>query len=298
MIRTREESFVVEQAPRDAYVAGMKNAGTRTLTARETRLLQWQAYGGLVLGVVAGVALPELFRRGPWAEGATFWSTLLLIAAVVAFLASLVFVGPALRTLRAGYVFLYRGAVRPLGAFDGNQVELFGNKPAPDEIVVMADRRTVFQVDGTLQLRPLPLMRPSFVAGDRGPDTRPLSELERRELREISRGYLRLNLPALLQVISSPMAMLVVARRMGLLERWGEMPFVVVAVALIAIVVAAHWSPFRFARRLRKDLAAGTLADGRLASGVPWLSEGDVATWRLARPRTSLFLDVKALLKL
>lgn len=260
-------------------------------------MLALLGYGGGGLGTLGGLFLLELVRNSAWLRslGGGLILPLLAIASMVALVFASMVAGPALRSLRRKKVLVFRGPVLRLGAFDANQKRLFENRPYPDEMIVMANRRTVLR-RGNRFLPCLSLLKaPSSVAPDRGPDTRKLSAAEEEELRRLIRTYRNLDGAAWVPMLVVPLGGFIVLP--WVLDLAQVAVLCLMILALLCLFVVPRWQTWwAFSRRLKRDLKDGVITNGNLWSGMPWLVRGEPAAWRTVRPEVGVVaLNVEVL---
>jgi hypothetical protein len=297
MIRQREPIPAQTDSRPDLYLAGMRCTQVRPPTPEEERLLGIIGYGGGMLGTLGRLFLIEVVRQSNFlrALGSGALIAALTVASIVAIAFASTVAGPALRSLRRKRVVVFQGPVLRLGGFDSNQRKLFEHRPYPDEMIVMANRRTVLR-SGKRLLPCLGLLRtPCLVAPDRGPDTRQLTAAEQEELRRLIRNYRRLDPAAWMPLLTVPL---------GGLFFWSVLANVaqakmaaIVILTLLGVFTVRRWqSWWAFSGRLKRDLKDGVITSGNLWSGIPWLVHGEPAPWRTARPEVGVTtLDVEAL---
>lgn len=295
MIRHRDPTLAPSDSRPDLYLAGMRCVEVRPPTAEEEKVLALLGYGGGTLGTVGALFLMELVRNSAWLRALGAWSVILAIAGMLGLVIASMVAGPALRSLRRKKVLVFRGPVLRLGPFDTNQKRLFENRPYPDEMIVMANGRTVLR-RGNRLLPSLSLLKaPSRVAPDRGPDTRKLSAAEEEELRRLIRTYRNLDGAAWVPMLVVPLgSFLILPWVLNLMQ---VSVVCLTILALLCLFVVPRWQTWwSFSRRLKRDLKDGVITNGNLWSGMPWLVHGEPAPWRTARPEVGvLALDVEVL---
>lgn len=287
------------EAP-ELYFAGMLCAGSRMPTERETRVLQILGNGGAALGAISSFVLVEMIRGAAWLQLYPSFSILLGVGSLIGILLAFYLSGPALRTLRQGRVLVFAGRPRALAALDANQRVLFKDRPYPNEIVLMADRRTILRMDHRFLPTLERLQSARRIAGERGPDTRRLTPEEKEELRCHIRTFRRPAPAAWLPVLiiaAFPTLFILRSREELIIGSGGVFGGLTLLFTLLFLF--KMWSWLRFSQRLKCDLKDDVITGGNLWSGIPWLVDGEPAGWRIARPAVGVVaLDVETLKKL
>jgi hypothetical protein len=270
------------------YLGGVPFSHIRQVT-REERKAIWKEilpYGLLALIFLTGIVwILVLAVRDPVI--ASFAGILALVPAYCLYWA-----WPHLRTLRSGEVFVYIGQMQNVAAFDVAQEHYQRNYEMRQhlnryiEILATGKGDRIWRLEGLPNngsLRGVGAIQLALIPDHDEQGVRLLTAEEREELRLRARGFLRVqgfltkNLVALWGVLT---LVRVVGQLVPELSRgW----FLSIMVAVIASVIV--WSPYlkrwKFARMLKHDARAGTVEDGTLYSGLPWVVRGEPARWRL-----------------
>jgi hypothetical protein len=224
-------------------------------------------------------------------------SSVSLVATLVTFMGlSIVYcvrwMWPHVQTLRTGQVYVYIGRMNDLTAFDlvqehyrGQQQAIAENMDRYIEILATGKGDRLWQLEGIPNQGALKGVRSRWLALVPDHDesgTRALSPEETKELRLRTTDFIAMG-PFVWKQFVGMWGALHLSQLLELVV--GEDLPTTVLYGLIVLATLFVWAPYwkrlRFARMLMRDARAGMVEDGHLASGMPWVVEGEPARWRV-----------------
>ncbi|MGV3617659.1 MAG: hypothetical protein ACO1SV_20225 [Fimbriimonas sp.] len=276
------------------FLCGVPFSHVRDITPEERKELirELVPHGGLaVVSLLAMIVFVAQAIRAGGGFHPVVWSlTGGILTAVLVFCHSRA--RDHLATLRSGKVSVYIGRMNDLEVFDRATEHFQANHEAGEhfdryvEILAIGGGDRLWRLEGISDLGALRKVRPIDLAlipdrDERG--ARPLSEEEREELRLRAADFHGFGV----FVAKNLFAWYLMLQAVKFLQLF--IPTVIWPVATLAFlgIAFAIWVPYvkrrRFARMLREDAEAGIVRDGALASGLPWVVDGEPARWRLGR---------------
>lgn len=202
---------------------------------------------------------------------------------------------PFIQALRNGLAYIYIGRMHDLVNFDVAQSHYRSKEKEVEdhlnryiELVAVGKGDRIWHLEGISNDETLAGVGSIWLAlvpdhDERG--ERPLTNEEIGELRLRSREFVHVT-PFL---VSGLAAALVVLAVIGIIQVLAAFLVVPLAALLWAATAYLIWSPYakrwHFGQMLRRDARAGTVKDGILKSGLPWVVRGEPARWRVGRPK-------------
>lgn len=275
------------------FLAGIPFSHTRELTPEERKQLKRKRLPYLIVGggaiVVAGLSVLGL------SSAAAPMAVLFLVMMAITLGLCTYWAWPFFQALRKNLAYVYIGRMHDLVNFDVAQshyrahereVETYVNRYI--ELVAVGKGDRIWHLEGIDNDETLAGVQSIWLAlvpdhDERG--ERPLTKEEISELRIRSREFVQIT-PFLVSGIAASLIVLAV---IGIIQALAS--FLVVPLGFLLWVATAYliWTPYakrwKFGQMLRKDARKGTVRDGILSSGLPWVVNGEPARWRVGRPK-------------
>jgi hypothetical protein len=270
------------------YLAGIPHSHRRALTPEERRAIRriivpYILIGVFFIGLSAGVFVLSV------AKSAVFFAYLMgaLLLTVPGWCAF--WTWPFVQALRADALDVYIGPLRRLTGFDAAhdhylrrpEVEAWVDRYV--ELHAVGDGERIWRLEGVENGEALSEVRSVRVAlvpdqDERG--ERPLTPEEKREISLRARDLRRW--PPILAAVAAALFVGWFLSGAGSdvgsdIPRWVGLAGGLVIFARYTLPLLSRW---RFGGQLRRDQRTGTVRDGRLASGTPWVVDGEPARWR------------------
>lgn len=300
------EWSIVEKAPSDVrvenpepgsrvvlkrYLAGIPYSHRRPLTPIERRWIWSKVLPYVCLGV-GFILIGVLLLIWGVANKSPFLGLFAFLGLVYSAGLCAKWAWPFLQSLRAGVVDVYIGPLHRLDRFDAAHDYYLAEEEVSEyvqryvELLAVGKGERIWRLEGVENDEKMAAVRSVYVATIPDVDEigeRPLTPQESEELRLRAREFRR-TLPFLAGGTSllSVLAMLLTVTQE--IPRAGA---VVWALVLAAAIVGLQplIKRFRFGTILLRDRKQGTVTDGNLSSGLPWVVRGEPARWRIAQPK-------------
>ncbi|MGV3617660.1 MAG: hypothetical protein ACO1SV_20230 [Fimbriimonas sp.] len=274
------------------FLAGIPFSHLRELSPQERSDLKRQALPYHIVGGL-GAGLSVLFSFFLGTEAAPLW-TLMIALGISAFLFCLYWVLPFWQALRKNQAYVYIGRMNDLVNFDVAQDHYRRTAPLEPyvnryiELTAIGKGDRIWRLEGIPNDETLSGVRSMWLAlvpdhDERG--ERPLTKEEVAELRIRAADFMRIP-PMIVSGVAGAIAAMIVYRILEVV-----VPLLAFPISLVLWIAASYlvWTPYlrrwRFGKLLRGDMRVGKVRDGILASGLPWVVNGEPARWRVGRPK-------------
>lgn len=264
------------------YLAGVPYSHRRLLSQEETKALRREMSVGYgLLALISCCQIAFLVAGSAWFGAVLLAGPSLMVACYYA---------PHWRSLKSGKVHAYIGRLQDLRSSDAVQKHLArapgfsANIDRHVEVLALGDGSRLWRVEGLSVGHLLASVEPIEIAIIPDMDehqARPLTYPERKEIELRIREFLsfkvvwRVVVDNIWKAVGATFACVLCLHNFALNIFLGCLLicFLGELTRQIPKICAAF--------RLRSDLRTGIVKDGRLASGTPWVTNGEPAAWRL-----------------